>query len=639
MKTLLSALALALFSAASHAQSAFWFEAECAQVGSLWNRTNDSNASNSQHVTIQPGTESTAGAPASTAGHVVFPVNVSTAGTYRLFARMSGPTANDDSFWVRIDNGAWTMWNNWWNANWIWVQFPSTFNLSAGGHTVTFAYREDGTRLDKINLTTATTAPTGTGQAASNCGATTTLSVSPASLSMAAGGGSGTIGVSSNTSWTASSSQGWLTLNTASGTGNGSLMATAAANMAAAARSATVTVSASGANAQTVSVTQAGTGGGTACTVPPLPSFGSLPNNSFFPDPFLFMNGTRMTTRAEWSCRRAEIAALAQEFEYGAKPNTASSAVTGARSGNNIVVTVNDNGRTLSFNAAVTYPSTGSAPYPAVIGIGGSNLNNSALSSLGVAIISFPNNEIAQQNGQGSRGVGKFYDLYGNGHSAGALMAWSWGVSRLIDAIEKTPAANIDAARLGVTGCSRNGKGALAAGAFDERVKLTIPQEPGSGGSGSWRVSNWMLSQGQNTQTLQQIVGENVWFRQNFSQFGGAVNRLPFDHHSVAGLVAPRALYVIDNNILWLGPQSSWSNANAARTIWTALGVQDRMGYSLTTEHGHCSFPASQQTELTAFVQKFLIGGGTGNTSIMRNDPGVPFNQSQWVNWTTPTLQ
>ena len=63
------------------------------------------------------------------------------------------------------------------------------------------------------------------------------------------------------------------------------------------------------------------------------------------------------------------------------------------------------------------------------------------------------------------------------------------------------------------------------------------------------------------------------------------------------------------------------------------------MGYSLTTEHGHCSFPSSQQTELNAFVQKFLVGGGTGNTNIMRNDPGVPFNQSQWVNWTTPTLQ
>ena len=81
-----------------------------------------------------------------------------------------------------------------------------------------------------------------------------------------------------------------------------------------------------------------------------------------------------------------------------------------------------------------------------------------------------------------------------------------------------------------------------------------------------------MLSQGQSTQTLSQIVGENVWFRSNFSQFGSTVNKLPFDHHAIEGLVAPRALLVIENNILWLGPQSSWSGANAARMIWTGAG-------------------------------------------------------------------
>lgn len=62
------------------------------------------------------------------------------------------------------------------------------------------------------------------------------------------------------------------------------------------------------------------------------------------------------------------------------------------------------------------------------------------------------------------------------------------------------------------------------------------------------------------------------------------------------------------------------------------------MGYSPTTGHTHCAFPSSQQAELNAYVQKFLIGGGTGNTNVMRNDPGVPFNQSMWINWTTPTL-
>src|SRR4051812_15786894 len=87
------------------------------------------------------------------------------------------------------------------------------------------------------------------------------------------------------------------------------------------------------------------------------------------------------------------------------------------------------------------------------------------------------------------RGQGKFYTLYGSGHSAGALTAWAWGVSRIIDALELTPAAGINPQKIGVTGCSRNGKGAIVAGALDERIALTIPQESGSGGSACWRLS------------------------------------------------------------------------------------------------------------------------------------------------------
>jgi hypothetical protein len=627
-------------SAVANAQSAsIWLEAECASVGSLWNKPTDASASNSQYVVIQPGNNSTASAPTNTAGHITFQINVAETGTYTLSARVLGQTANDDSYWVNMDGGSWVMWNNWWTTSWAWRQFPNTFNLGAGNHTLTFAFREDGAQLDKLSISTSSALPTGSGSAAGNCSGGATLSVSPTTVTVASAANStATFNISSNTNWTAADNQAWLTVSPASGSNNATLSVTAQQNTDPSARTAAVTVSATGAPSQTVTAIQSGSGVGGGCNIPPMPPASSLAQNPFFPDPFTFMNGTRMTARAEWTCRRAELAALAQEFEFGQKPAPPTSASTGSRSGNTVSVVVNDNGRTLSFNASITYPSTGSPPYPAVIGIGGSNLDNSALTSMGVAVINFPNNEIAQQNGQGSRGVGKFYDMYGSGHSAGALMAWAWGVSRLIDALEKTPAANIDAARLGVTGCSRNGKGAMVAGAFDERLKLTIPQESGSGGSGTWRVSDWMASQGQQTQTLSQIVGENVWFRVNFNQFSSSATRLPFDHHSITGLIAPRAVLIIENDILWLGPQSSWSGANAARMIWQALGVPDAMGYSLTTGHTHCAFPSSQQSELNAYVQKFLIGGGTGNTNVMRNDPGVPFNRTMWINWTAPAL-
>lgn len=56
------------------------------------------------------------------------------------------------------------------------------------------------------------------------------------------------------------------------------------------------------------------------------------------------------------------------------------------------------------------------------------------------------------------------------------MIAAAWRVDRIIDALEMTPAANIDAKRIGVTGCSRNGKGSMIAGAFVDRIALALPQ-------------------------------------------------------------------------------------------------------------------------------------------------------------------
>ncbi|MNJ53410.1 hypothetical protein D3C77_487950 [compost metagenome] len=204
-----------------------------------------------------------------------------------------------------------------------------------------------------------------------------------------------------------------------------------------------------------------------------------------------------MTQKDQWPSRRDEIKALAENFQYGVKPPKPDS-VTGSYGSNNLTVTSRLGTKSVSFTATIQYPSTGSAPYPAIIGIGMSNLNIAELSRLGVAVINLPNDDIANQTNASSRGKGKFYDLYGSNHSAGSIMAWAWGVSRLIDAIETTSATRIDAQRLGVTGCSRNGKGALAAGAWDERIALTIPQEPGAGGSSSWRINDSLLASGQN---------------------------------------------------------------------------------------------------------------------------------------------
>ena len=377
--------------------------------------------------------------------------------------------------------------------------------------------------------------------------------------------------------------------------------------------------------------------GGSNLTCAPftLPAYSGLTVNAKFPDPFKNIDGTRIARKDQWPCRRAEIAAQGQQYELGAKPGKPAT-VTGAMSGTGITVTVSDAGKSISFTASISTPA-GTGPFPALIAIGGSSL--SSVAGLGVASVNFPNDDLAAQVNGGSRGMGKFYTLYGSNHSAGAMMAWAWGVSRLIDALEQTPGSKIDTKRLAVTGCSRNGKGALIAGAFDERIALTIPQESGSGGAASWRVSDAQQRAGANIQTLGEITGENVWFASSFSQFNSTATRLPFDHHMIEGLVAPRALFVIENDIDWLGPVSTFQNSMGAHTVWEALGVPDAMGYSEVGNHAHCSFPASQTADLQAFVKKFLVGNGTDSTAVLKNDHGYTFDKPTWVDWTVPALQ
>jgi hypothetical protein len=244
------------------------------------------------------------------------------------------------------------------------------------------------------------------------------------------------------------------------------------------------------------------------------------------------------------------------------------------------------------------------------------------------------------QSGGGSRGNGLFYDLYGSDHAASSMVAWAWGVSRIIDALEQTPDANLDPRRVAVTGCSRNGKGALLAGALDERIVLTLPQESGAGGSASWRVSQAQSQMGENVQTLSSAAGEQPWFRADFGQnFGGNnVTRLPFDHHMVMGLVAPRALLVLDNRIDWLGIDSTYTAGSIAHAIWEAFGLSDHMGYWQTGGHSHCVFPAQQRDILDAYVKKFLVGEGGADTQMLRAENATA-DLDSWMEWAPPTLQ
>ncbi|KZW02445.1 carbohydrate esterase family 15 protein [Exidia glandulosa HHB12029] len=375
-----------------------------------------------------------------------------------------------------------------------------------------------------------------------------------------------------------------------------------------------------------------------AQSCPALPTTISYQNQKL-PDPFAFADGSRRAaSMADWTCRAAELSTLFQRYELGTLPSKPAR-VTGSFSSTNNTLTVSVTtgaGTSISFDARISYPESGLGgdAFPAIIALGGLNIPPPTYA----AVITFNNDEIARQGGPGSRGKGKFYTLYGANHSAGALMAWTWGVSRIIDALESTPNAKIDTTHIGVTGCAGNGKGAFVAGAFDKRIALTVPQESGAGGSACWRLSDAMRATGKNVQTASGILNENVWLSPAFTQYASNTTKLPIDHHELAALVAPRGLYVIENtSIEWLGNESTNGCMRAGAKVYDALGQPANVGFQQVGGHAQCALAEAQQSGFDAFVAKFLYGWGA-DTWIRQTDGNFTFDETRWVDWTTPVL-
>jgi len=118
------------------------------------------DASGGSSIEVQNGLDSKTSAP--TLGRACYKFAIDTAGTYRVWGRVIARTDEDDSFWVRMDSGAWIKWNEVaLGENWHWdfvhndvtPTQPSTFSLTTGDHTLCVAYREDDTRLDVLVVT------------------------------------------------------------------------------------------------------------------------------------------------------------------------------------------------------------------------------------------------------------------------------------------------------------------------------------------------------------------------------------------------------------------------------------------------------------------------------------------------------
>ena len=212
------------------------------------------------------------------------------------------------------------------------------------------------------------------------------------------------------------------------------------------------------------------------------------------PDLMTFKDGTKVKTADQWPKRRAEIV---EEFErevYGRIPknvpkvkwevtNTVEGESGGIATVTKTLVGHVDNSAfpkiKVAIQASFTVPKHAAGKVPIILQFGGrlrrpraaaNSWTQQALDK-GWGYGTINPNSIQGDNSRLREGI---IGLTNKGEPRspedwGALRAWAWGVSRLIDYFEANPDSGVDPTKVCITGVSRYGKAALVATAFDTR--------------------------------------------------------------------------------------------------------------------------------------------------------------------------
>jgi dienelactone hydrolase len=352
------------------------------------------------------------------------------------------------------------------------------------------------------------------------------------------------------------------------------------------------------------------------------PEMSTLPPQPALPDPLVMLDGRRVTTRAEWIHeRRPELQALFQHYMYGILPPKPArmhvkilgehrdflggkatlkllALETGAEAHApriDLLLVVPNERRGpapvfLAMNFCGNHALTADSRVPLARGwlydtckgctnntateaARGGQAQDWPLAEIigrGYALAAFYSGDIDSDRKEVSDGI---YAWLAGGDPAknnpahrGSIAAWAWGFQRCVDYLVTD--RDLDARRIAAVGHSRNGKTALLAAAFDERIALAIPHQAGCGGTAPSRGK----------------VGESVlrintsfphWFNAEFKKFNDAPERLPFDQHGLAALCAPRpVLFSNAQEDQWANPAGQFEMLQAADPVYRFLGVE-----------------------------------------------------------------
>ena len=154
-----------------------------------------------------------------------------------------------------------------------------------------------------------------------------------------------------------------------------------------------------------------------------------------------------------------------------------------------------------------------------------------------------------------------------------ALMRRAWGASRVVDYL--VTRKDVNTTQIAIAGHSRNGKQALWAGAFDDRISAVVSSSCGTGGITPWRMSDPQYV----NQTLDDITSNAAhWFHPRLRFFFGREDRLPIDQNLLIALIAPRnVLFQYSVVEQQLNPWANEQCYHSARRVFEMMGVAEHI--------------------------------------------------------------
>jgi len=308
------------------------------------------------------------------------------------------------------------------------------------------------------------------------------------------------------------------------------------------------------------------------------------------PDPLVFSDGTPVKDAAAWKTRRRPELIKVYETEiFGRIPANAPNvswqvtdrtAAEGTQTRKQIVGTIGTAADAPKINLTLTLPTAVKGPVPLIllVNFGGGATPVPADPPVAAEILGrgWGYATVVYQDIQPDR-INSFdrgvigVTLAGRPQPAadewGAIGAWAWGVSRILDYLQTD--ASVDRAHVALFGHSRLGKTALWASALDERIAAVYASCSGEMGAALSR-RDWGETVDDMTQNFP------YWFAGNFQKWAGRWNEMPVDAHMLIALSAPRPVFITGGTKdQWADPVGEFKAEVAAGPVYRLLGKKD----------------------------------------------------------------